>query len=87
MKKIVTVIILFTVLFQNNTIIAQDILKGNDLSSIRVDNLTDGDIAKIKSQLLNNQISIDRSFGFCKNQCDWDYEFIKRIKKTMARKF
>nr|WP_315255250.1 SLBB domain-containing protein [uncultured Flavobacterium sp.] len=61
MKKIITVIILFTVLFHSNTIIAQDILKSNDLSSIRVDNLTDTDISKIKAQLLNNQISIDQA--------------------------
>jgi protein involved in polysaccharide export with SLBB domain len=61
MKKIITVIVLFTFLFQTNTIMAQDILKGNDLSSIRVDDLTDSDISKIKTQLLNNQISIDQA--------------------------
>ena len=61
MKKIITVIILFTVFFQTSTVMAQDILKNNDLSTIKVDNLTDSDIAKIKAQLLNNQVSIDQA--------------------------
>jgi protein involved in polysaccharide export with SLBB domain len=61
MKKIITVIILFMALFHTSTIMAQDILKGNDLSAIRVDDLTDSDITKIKSQLLNSQISIDQA--------------------------
>ena len=61
MKKIVSIIILFIIFFQSSTLIAQDILKSTDLSSVKVDNLSDGDIAKIKSQLLNNQISIDQA--------------------------
>ncbi|REG98239.1 SLBB domain-containing protein [Flavobacterium aquicola] len=61
MKKIITVIILFMTFFQTSTIIAQDILKGNDLSTIKVDNLTSNEIDKIKSQLANSQISIDQA--------------------------
>jgi protein involved in polysaccharide export with SLBB domain len=61
MKKIVVVIVLFIALLQTSTIVAQDILKDNDLSNVRVDNLTNGDIAKIKAQLLNNQVSIDQA--------------------------
>ncbi|WP_348823537.1 SLBB domain-containing protein [Flavobacterium aestuarii] len=61
MKKIITVIVLFMSLLHASTIMAQDILKGNDLSTINVDNLTENDIAKIKSQLANNQISIDQA--------------------------
>ncbi|WP_348799442.1 SLBB domain-containing protein [Flavobacterium adhaerens] len=61
MKKIITAIILVITLLQSSSIIAQDILKGNDLSAVRVDNLTDNDIAKIKAQLSNNQVSIDQA--------------------------
>jgi protein involved in polysaccharide export with SLBB domain len=61
MKKIITVIVFFIALFCTSTMIAQDILNGNDLSAIKVDNLTDSDIAKIKSQLLNSQTSIDQA--------------------------
>lgn len=61
MKKIITVIILFMALFYSGTIMAQDILKGNDLSSIKVDNLSGTDIEKIKAQLQSNAISIDQA--------------------------
>lgn len=61
MKKIVSIIILFIIFFQSSTLIAQDILKSTDLSSVKVDNLSDGDIAKIKSQLQSNDISIDQA--------------------------
>ena len=46
MKKIITAIVLFIALFQSTSLMAQDILKGNDLSTVRVDYLSDGDIAK-----------------------------------------
>lgn len=49
MKKILTVIIIITALFHTSSILAQDILKGNDLSTVKVDYLSDGDIAKIKT--------------------------------------
>lgn len=61
MKKRIIVIILFMALFHTGTIVAQDILKSNDLSTVKVDNLTDSDITKIKAQLSNNQISIDQA--------------------------
>ncbi|MDR6846390.1 SLBB domain-containing protein [Flavobacterium granuli] len=60
MKKIITVIVLFVALFQSSSLMAQDILKGNDLSTVRVDYLSDGDIAKIKSQLQSNKMTIDQ---------------------------
>ncbi|PKB17422.1 SLBB domain-containing protein [Flavobacterium sp. 5] len=61
MKKIITVIVLFVFLFQVDTVVAQDILKGNNLSSIKIDNLSEGDIAKIKAQLKSNDMSIDQA--------------------------
>ena len=49
MRKLITAIVLFLALFQSSSLVAQDILKGNDLSTVRVDYLSDGDIAKVKS--------------------------------------
>ena len=40
---------------------AQDILKGKDLSQLKVDQLTDADIAKLKTQLASNGITIEQA--------------------------
>ena len=61
MKKLITAIVLLIALFQSSSLVAQDILKGNDLSTVRVDNLSDGDIAKVKAQLQNNGMTIDQA--------------------------
>jgi len=60
MKKIITVFLLVFALFQSGTIMAQDLLKGTDLSTVKVDYLSDSDIAKIKSQLLSNNTTIEQ---------------------------
>ncbi|WP_395074249.1 SLBB domain-containing protein [Flavobacterium sp.] len=60
-KKIITILsIIFTLLQTSNTI-AQDILRGNDLSSVKVDNLSEADISKIKAQLQTQNITIDQA--------------------------
>ena len=60
MKKIVTVFVLFVALFQSSTLMAQDILKSTDLSTVKVDYMTDGDIAKIQAQLLSKNLTIEQ---------------------------
>ncbi len=40
---------------------AQDLLKGKDLSQVRVDQLSDADIAKFKSQLTSSGMTIDQA--------------------------
>ena len=40
---------------------AQDILKGKDLSTLKVDQLTDADIAKLKAQLNASNLSIEQA--------------------------
>lgn len=40
---------------------AQDLLKGKDLSTLRVDQLSDADIAKLKTQLTSNGMTIDQA--------------------------
>lgn len=60
MRKIVAIIILVFILIQSGTLIAQDLLKGTDLSTLKVDYMSDGDIAKIKSQLQSNNATIEQ---------------------------
>lgn len=60
MRKIFTVILFLFVLFQSGTLMAQDLLKGSDLSTLKVDYLSDTDIAKIKSQLQANNTTIEQ---------------------------
>ncbi|MCK8141477.1 SLBB domain-containing protein [Flavobacterium sp. I-SCBP12n] len=61
MKKIVTAIVLLIALFQSTTIQAQDLLKKTDLSTLNVDNLSANDIAKLKSQLQANNMTIEQA--------------------------
>jgi len=61
MKKIITVVILFVALFQPLTMMAQDLLKSSDLSTLQVDNLSDSDVLKIKAQLQANNMTIQQA--------------------------
>ena len=61
MKKFITVLILFVALLQSSAIMAQDLLKSTDLSTLKVDNLSDSDVLKIKSQLQANNMTIDQA--------------------------
>jgi protein involved in polysaccharide export with SLBB domain len=60
MRKIITAILLVFALFQSGALLAQDFLKGTDLSTVKVDYLSDGDIAKIKTQLQTNNTTIEQ---------------------------
>lgn len=61
MKKILIVTFLVFALFQVSTMKAQDILKGNDLSTLKVDYLSDSDVAKIRTQLETNKVTIEQA--------------------------
>jgi protein involved in polysaccharide export with SLBB domain len=60
MRKIVTIFLLLFVLFQSASLKAQDLLRGTDLSTLKVDYMSDTDIAKIKSQLQANNTTIEQ---------------------------
>jgi protein involved in polysaccharide export with SLBB domain len=60
MRKIITTVLLLFVLLQSGTILAQDLFKGSDLSTLKVDYLSDSDIAKIKTQLQTNNTTIEQ---------------------------
>jgi protein involved in polysaccharide export with SLBB domain len=58
-KKIVLVALTF--LLVATTATAQDLFKGNNLANVKVDQLTDADIAKLKTQLTSQGITIDQA--------------------------
>jgi protein involved in polysaccharide export with SLBB domain len=60
MKKIFVAFILVVAFFQSESLMAQDLLKGTDLSTVKVDYLSDSDIAKIKTQLQTNNTTIEQ---------------------------
>lgn len=61
MRKIITVVVLFIAFFHSTTAVAQDLLKSTDLSTLKVDYLSDSDIAKIKTQLQTNNLTIEQA--------------------------
>ena len=60
MRKIITALLLLFALFQTEALHAQDLLKGSDLSTVKVDYLSDTEIAKIKTQLQANNTTIEQ---------------------------
>jgi protein involved in polysaccharide export with SLBB domain len=61
MRKIIIAAVFFIALFQSSTMLAQDLLKSTDLSTLKVDYLSDSDIAKIKAQLQTNNVTIEQA--------------------------
>jgi protein involved in polysaccharide export with SLBB domain len=61
MRKIIIAAVFFIALFQSSTVLAQDLLKSTDLSTLKVDYLSDSDIAKIKTQLQTNKVTIEQA--------------------------
>ena len=60
MRKILPVVVLFFMFLQSMKLAGQDILTAKDLSTVKVDNLSDDDISKIKSQLQFNNVTVDQ---------------------------
>ncbi|PWB24567.1 SLBB domain-containing protein [Flavobacterium sp. HTF] len=61
MKKIIYVLTILFIFLGSFRINAQDILKSKDLSTVKVDNLSDDDISRISTQLHNNNMSVDQA--------------------------
>ena len=59
MKKLLSTLLFF--LFLSSVIHAQDFLKGKDLSQVKVDQLSDADIAKLKMQLFKTGMPIEQA--------------------------
>ncbi|TRX04446.1 SLBB domain-containing protein [Flavobacterium gawalongense] len=61
MRKIIITLLLLFGLFQSSNALAQDLLKSTDLSTLKVDYLSDSEIAKIKTQLQTNNVTIEQA--------------------------
>ncbi|MFV8341094.1 SLBB domain-containing protein [Flavobacterium sp. XS2P39] len=61
MRKIIIVAVFFIALFQSSNMLAQDLFKSTDLSTLKVDYLSDSDIAKIKTELQTNNVTIEQA--------------------------
>lgn len=61
MKKIVFAFVVVMALMQSSVGFAQDLLKSQDLSTLKVDYLTDAEVAKIKSQLQANNVTLEQA--------------------------
>jgi hypothetical protein len=55
------VAVLLLALFQSSSLLAQDLLRSTDLSTLKVDYIFDCDIAKIKTQLQSNDLTIEQA--------------------------
>ncbi len=56
-----TIFLVLCLLLGSQALRAQDLLKGKDLSQVRVDQLSDADIAKLKAQLNSSGMTIDQA--------------------------
>ena len=61
MKKIIFVFVFLISVLHSYDVAAQDLLKSTDLSTLKVDYLSDSDIAKIKTQLQSNNLTLDQA--------------------------
>lgn len=87
MKKITYVLTLLFILLLSFTANAQDILKSKDLSTVKVDYLSDDDLAKISAQLKSNNTTIDsvESMALSKGMTQTEFNKLK-IKLTEFEK-
>jgi protein involved in polysaccharide export with SLBB domain len=79
MKKITYVLTLFFILLSSLNVNAQDILKSKDLSTVKVDYLSDDDLAKISSQLKSNNVTINEaeSMALSKGMSQVEFDKLK----------
>lgn len=61
MKKIVIAFVVVLAFLQSSGLFAQDLMKSQDLSTLKVDYLTDAEVAKIKGQLQANNVTIEEA--------------------------
>jgi protein involved in polysaccharide export with SLBB domain len=86
MKKIISVAFLLTTLFHSISLKGQDILSSKDLSAIRIDNLSDNDILKIKAQLEFNNVTINQAepMALAKGMTPKEFEKLKERLSTTS---
>ncbi|ABQ03389.1 SLBB domain-containing protein [Flavobacterium johnsoniae] len=87
MKKIIYVLTLFLALTTFNAT-AQDIIKSKDLSTVRVDYMSDDDLAKISVQLKSNNTTIDQveSMALSKGMSQAEFDKLRTKLKEYEKK-
>ncbi len=75
-------------LISTQTLHAQDLLKGKDLSQVRVDQLSDADIAKLNAQLGSSGMTIDQAeqMALAKGMSATEFAKLKQRLATMGDK-
>ena len=76
------------VFFQSSTMVAQDLLKSADLSTLKVDNLTEADLSKIKAQLQSNNMTLDQAepMALAKGMSATEFAKLKERLVTLSSK-
>ncbi|MEC5166450.1 protein involved in polysaccharide export with SLBB domain [Flavobacterium sp. PL11] len=77
MKKVIFAIVFCLSFFQSTTAVAQDLLKSSNLSTLKIDSLSDTDIVNIKAQLQSNSVSIDQAESIALSKGLPAAEFVK----------
>jgi protein involved in polysaccharide export with SLBB domain len=88
MKNIISVLALFFILLMSSNANAQDIIKSKDLSTVKVDYLSDDEIAKIVSQLKSNSATIDdvESMALSKGMSQNEFDKLRTRVKEYEKK-
>jgi len=60
MRKIINVVFLYVLFFHSFSLNAQSLLSSKDLGAVRVETLSDADIAQVKAQLEYNNLTIEQ---------------------------
>ncbi len=60
MRKIINVVLLYFIFFHSISLKSQGLLGSKDLSSVKVETLSDAEISQVKAQLDNNNLSIEQ---------------------------
>lgn len=88
MKKIIYVLTLFFILLTSFSANAQDIIKSKDLSTVKVDYLSDDEIGKIIAQLKSNNATIDdvQSMALSKGMSQNEFDKLRTRVKEYEKK-
>jgi protein involved in polysaccharide export with SLBB domain len=77
MKKIITLLLVLFSFLQSATMQSQDLFQSADLTTLKIDNLTDSDITNIKTQLIANNQTIEQLMPLLLSKGMTANEFVK----------
>lgn len=77
MRKFIYGFFFFIFIFSSSSLQSQDILRSKDLSTVKVETLSDAEIAKVKGQLQANNLTIEQVESMLKQRGMSDLEYTK----------